>query len=440
MKHITLRQGKDELLSTSGNHLCGLLVKKRSQTIIPKDFTSKRSDAICDRDILMTQIGMLCNARTDFNDVDLYRDDRLFTYAFGIERLPSEAVLRQRLDEMPQDRCHASIRNLNLNFLKSRRLGRVEAGGMKLVPVDVDVSPLDNSGSRKAGVSFTYKGHDGYAPIFAYIGTQGYMLNQQLRPGKQHCQSGTPAFLRQLTADIEALGLTGEVLYRLDSGNDALENFEELAKGFFIVKRNLRKEKPEQWLELARSVGTLVESRPGKRVYRGIVYHLRPGKEGSGPEIPVVFEVTERLTDPEGHCLLLPEIEVETYWTNLSCDADRVIELYHDHGTSEQYHSELKSDLDVERLPSGKFCVNQVILLCSMVSFNLLRGLGEEAIQRAELAPVRIKVRRWRIKTVLQNLVYCAGKLVSHAGRLELHLGRICPWYAVLRDIAASYA
>ena len=46
------------------------------------------------------------------------------------------------------------------------------------VPVDIDVSPFDNSGSHKAGVSRTYKNFDGYAPIFAYIGTEGY-LNPQ---------------------------------------------------------------------------------------------------------------------------------------------------------------------------------------------------------------------------------------------------------------------
>ena len=47
----------------------------------------------------------------------------------------------------------------------------------------------------------------------------------------------------------------------------------------------------------------------------------------------------------------MPEIEVETYWTNLYCRAETVVALYHDHGTSEQFHSELKSDLNVERLP-----------------------------------------------------------------------------------------
>ncbi|MCC5846092.1 MAG: IS1380 family transposase, partial [Verrucomicrobia bacterium] len=236
------------------------------------------------------------------------------------------------------------------------------------------------------------------------------------RPGKQHCQAGTPAFLNQLSADIKTLGLNGHILYRLDSGNDAWENFAELSKERYIVKRNPRKESPEQWFALARRVGTLQESRPGNRVYRGIVSHLRPGKGNGGSEVPVVFEVTERLTDPDGNLLLIPELEISTYWTNLPCDADTVIALYHDHGTSEQFHSELKSDLDVEHLPSGKFCVNQIVLL---YRHGVVQPLSQEAIQRAEAAPVRIRVRRWSIKTVSQNLVYCAGKLVSHAGRLE---------------------
>jgi hypothetical protein len=42
--------------------------------------------------------------------------------------------------------------------------------------------------NRLKSISFTYKMHDGYAPIFAYAGTEGYMLDCELRPGKQHCQ------------------------------------------------------------------------------------------------------------------------------------------------------------------------------------------------------------------------------------------------------------
>ena len=119
---------------------------------------------------------------------------------------------------------------------------------LELVPVDIDVSPLDNSGSQKQGVSFTYKKHDGYAPIFAYVGTEGYMLDHELRPGSQHCQNETPEFIAGCVATLDTLDLNGKALLRLDSGNDAVENFAQFGKNFFIVKRNLRKESREQWL------------------------------------------------------------------------------------------------------------------------------------------------------------------------------------------------
>jgi hypothetical protein len=92
------------------------------------------------------------------------------------------------------------------------------------VPVDIDVSPFDNSGSSKQGVSCTYKLHDGYAPIFAYAGTEGYLLDCELRPGKPHCPCGTPEFIRRSVELLDQLGLSGEGLFRLDGGNDAAEN------------------------------------------------------------------------------------------------------------------------------------------------------------------------------------------------------------------------
>ena len=36
----------------------------------------------------------------------------------------------------------------------------------------------------------------------------------------------------------------------------------------------------------------------------------------------------------------------------------QIIALYADHGTHEQFHSEFKTDLDLERPPSGKFDTN----------------------------------------------------------------------------------
>lgn len=63
------------------------------------------------------------------------------------------------------------------------------------IPLDIEVTPLDNSKSHEEGVNRTNKGYDGYSPIVAYFGTEGFMLKIELREGKQHCQKGTPDFL-----------------------------------------------------------------------------------------------------------------------------------------------------------------------------------------------------------------------------------------------------
>jgi hypothetical protein len=72
----------------------------------------------------------------------------------------------------------------NLNLLKKTTFTPITTKYGSYIPVDVDVSPFDNCNFHKEGVSRTYKGHDGFALIFTYIGSEGFMLDQELRPGK----------------------------------------------------------------------------------------------------------------------------------------------------------------------------------------------------------------------------------------------------------------
>jgi len=62
------------------------------------------------------------------------------------------------------------------------------------------------------------------------------------------------------------------------------------------------------------------------------------------------MRAVERTIDRFGQRLLVPEIEIEGWWTTLDLPMKQVIGLYEDHGTSEQFHSEIKSDMDMERL------------------------------------------------------------------------------------------
>jgi hypothetical protein len=89
------------------------------------------------------------------------------------------------------------------------------------------------------------------------------------------------------------------------------------------------------------------------------------------------MRAVERTIDKKGQLLLIPEIELEGWWTTLDLPPKDVIRLYEDHGTSEQFHSEIKTDMDIERLPSGKFSTNALILTLGGLAYNILRAIGQ---------------------------------------------------------------
>ncbi len=85
------------------------------------------------------------------------------------------------------------------------------------------------------------------------------------------------------------------------------------------------------------------------------------------------MRVIERTIDKHGQHLLIPDIEIEGWWSSLEFDDEAIIALYADHATSKQFHREFKTDLDIERLPSGKFATNALVLACAAFAYNVLR-------------------------------------------------------------------
>ena len=111
----------------------------------------------------------------------------------------------------------------------------------------------------------------------------------------------------------------------------------------------------------------------------------------------------------------------------------------HAHGESEQYHSEIKTDMDVERLPSGKFESNKLVLELTMIAYNILRIIGQESLKKKD-APGRKKIHRRRIRTVISNLMQFAGHLTEHAGRLVMSIGRSNRWRFTFKRLYDSFA
>ena len=399
-KNIIVEFTNERIIPASGLAVVGTLLGKSGfiKKLNRMDITSNRSQhQIKNGDIVLTYLGMLCMGKPYFEAVHEMDDDK--------------------------------------DFYKTAL-----ANG--LVPVDIDVTPMDNSKSKKEGVSRTYKGFDVYAPMMAYIGTEGYAINFELREGKQHCQKGTVEFLQETIKLCHKL-TDKPLLIRLDSGNDSIDNVAVLMDTgcFFIIKRNLRRESTDDWFEMAKQYFQNVNSpRDGKTVYIGSDWKTVTSKQFNKEfTLRTGYEITERTIDKYGQFNLVPDVEVETWWTNLGDPDEEIIRLYHAHGECEQFHSEVKTDMDLERLPSGKFATNALILELGMIAYNILRMIGQGTI--GERAPRQKRnVKRRRLRTVISNLIMLADHVTMHARQLIIGLGKSNVWRHIFSDICQKYA
>jgi hypothetical protein len=174
--------------------------------------------------------------------------------------------------------------------------------------------------------------------------------------------------------------------------------------------------------------GNVTTPRDGKRVGLLTVYIQQVHNENTF-RFKRVMRVVEPSIDRRGQHLVTPEIEVEGWWSTLDLPEKDVIRLYEGRGTSEQYHSEIKSDMDMERLPSGKFATNALVLTLGGLVYNILRAIGQLELVSGE-TPVRHAAKRRRRKTVIQELMYLAARLVRTGRRLKLVFSRHCPAFA----------
>jgi len=445
MKKLIVELSNERLITPSGLTLVGGalgksdLVKRANRTKID----NKRSQPqIKNGDILLSYIGLLCQGKTCYEAIqEFHEDPAYYKYALGIAyAIPSPETLRQRMDLIGSS-MRDDILQANVTMLRALDIQPTPLENGK-VPLDLDVTPFDNSKTMKEGVSRTYKGFDGYAPMMAYLGAEGYLVDTELREGKQHSQKGTPRFLKE-TLQLSHQLTDKELLVRMDSGNDAAENLGIFIEdgSWFVIKRNLRRgERKEDWLDKVKDCCKDVRNpRTGKTVYVGSSWKDVPYVDGNGEEksitMRIVYEVIERTIDKHGQFLFPADIEVNTFWTNLGDSDDTVIELYHAHGESEQYHSEIKTDMDVERLPSGKFDTNELVLELTVLAYNILRIIGQNSLKSKRAPRTKHPVKRRRIRTVINNLILIAGHVTEHARRMVLSLGRSNIWRHVFMDL-----
>lgn len=431
-----------DLSSHAGLAFIGKYLKSTNlKTLIDSAFPIRAG--IANSDVLKSYIALLSLGKNDFDAIENFRDDDFFKRALDLTHVPSSPTLRQRLDSFATQ-WFDLIPQINHKLLSGRIAGKpVDFGALDCgyTPVDLDTFAMNNSFTKKELVGRTYAGVDGYCPFAVYLGSLGYCLELALRPGVQH-SAAESQYNFERALPMAASLVAGSLLVRADSGFCSLKLMQEVAAQAnelkreiaFIIKWNPRKTPVEAIAskKTADASTPWVTLRPGKRECIWQESLDLPNVGSTSNPTRRVYRLTERTIDKHGVVLLLPDYEIEGWTTTLPAkfSATDIIALYCDHATHEQFHSEFKTDMDLERLPSGKFDTNYLVCQLAALAMNLLRLIGQNTLNEAD-SPVRHTARRRRIRTVMQEMMFKAGRMIKHAGRWILGLGESDSGFAV---------
>ena len=399
--------------------------------------------------MLTPYVASLATGKSDFEALRPWFGQAWVAKALWIDRVASPETLRQHLDNLADGHLDEALRMVHQASLDLilRSGASSTACSTGHVCLDGDTTPQDNGKTKKEGVSRTYMPDVfGFAPMFVFAGTEGWCICEEFRPGKQHGQNGATAVLRGATLDLRGLGVE-KILIRLDSAFDAAENYAMArAEGVdFLVKGNPAHMRWD-WLEEAEALSGRAWTRTGRNRRETYLSRMEM-REFEGKLIPVrrVLKITKRLMwdledVPPGQRLLLrrwPKYEMETWVTSLDLPGDKLVDLYCEHATAEQYHSEIKSELDLERMPSGTFKTNALVLGLGMLAYNVLRLLG---ILGKGVIRHRHPAKRRRMKTIIQELIQIPARILRGSGQLKLDIGRALPGREAFLDLFRSLA
>lgn len=447
MKQFTIKKLPYDITSTAvlalvGKYISFMDIPQRMNTAFPVG-----AGGISNSDIITAYLGLLAQGKNDFEAIEAHRNDNFFLSALGLNKVPSCSTLRQRMDANATNWFELTDQ-LNTALLGANYGGQpVDFGALPCgyMPLDWDTFVMNNEGTKKESVSRTYQGVDGYTPSAAYLGSNGYCLELALRPGVQHSALETEYNLERVLPMASKL-TSSPLLFRADSGlcsQKIMLSIAAHAKALnheiaFIIKWNRRGAPVESIAaERVSDANTMwCHLREGKRMCLWSQPLQLKGQDGLTVTGRRIMRLTELTIDSKGNVLLFPSYELEGWNTTLpdSFTPIDIIHLYQDHATHEQFHSEFKTDMDLERLPSGKFDTNFLICSLAGVAMNILRLMGQNALNGKD-APVRHTAKRRRIKTVLQELIFKAGRVVQHAGQCILGLSQSERSYQVLENL-----
>jgi hypothetical protein len=371
--------------------------------------------------IVMLLIVHLLLGYRQLRDLRYYQDDPLVRRLLGVKRLPDVATISRNLAAM--DPLSAiKLRQLNQQLV----MDRITALGLPRITLDFDGLVLATcrfAEGTAVGYNRKKKGQRSYYPLFCTIAQTGQVLDVWHRPGNVHDSNGAEAFILACIQQIRQIAPRACIEVRMDSAffsDRIIGCLEQAAVEFTIsvpfarfMKLKALVEGRQRWQPLdARCSYFERRWKPDcwQRKQRFLFVRTRNRKQFKEPVQLDLFVPYEY-----GH-------DFKVIVSNKDLGAKSLLAFHNGRGTQEGLFAELKSQTQLEYVPTRRLVGNQVYVLSAMIAHNLNRELQMIANQR-DRHTTRRRAPLWRFNqlgTLRRQLIQRAGRLTQPQGRLTL--------------------
>lgn len=370
--------------------------------------------------VLLLVVHLLLGYRR-LQDMRYYADDPMVHRLLGLGRLPDVATVSRTLAGLDETGV-ANLRRLN----RQRVLERLGALGLARITLDFDGSVLSTgrfAEGTAVGFNRKKKGSRSYYPLFCTVAQTGQVLDVWHRPGNVHDSNGAKAFILACMREIKAILPRATIEARMDSAffNDDIVSmldreeveftasvpFERFAALKTLIENRKRWRrldgqcsffetdwKPAKWQDRYRSVFTRNQNR---KQYKGAVQL----------DLFVPYEY--------GY-------DFKVIVTNKPVSAKKALAFHNGRGAQEGVFAELKSQTQMDYVPTRKQAGNQVYLLSAVMAHNLNREMQMLCHEKSRNTTEK-RAPLWcfeQLGTIRRKLIQRAGRLTKPQGALTL--------------------
>lgn len=370
--------------------------------------------------VLLLIVHLLLGYRR-LQDMRYYADDPMVHRLLGLERLPDIATVSRTLAGLDETSV-ANLRRLN----RQRVLEQLGVLGLARITLDFDGSVLSTgrfAEGTAVGFNRKKKGQRSYYPLFCTVAQTGQVLDVWQRPGNVHDSNGAKAFILACVREIKAILPRARIEARMDSAffsDDIVCMLDGEGVEFTLSVP----------FERFGALKTLIENRRRWRRLNGQCSFFETDWKPARwkDRYRFVFIRSTNRKQYKGAVqldLFIPYeygYDFKVLVTNKPVSAKKALAFHNGRGSQEGVFAELKSQTQMDYVPTRTKAGNQTFLVAGVLAHNLNREMQMLCHEQARNTTEK-RAPLWcfeQLGTVRRKLIQRAGRLTRPQGTLTL--------------------